>query len=102
MNNYTQVIVALIGFLGTILTAVIVPLINANTTQKQRDYAQALVDSAVWAVERFKEIDPEGTLRKETVVEYLNKHKIKLTEEDLDMMIQEAVEHLNQAQQALK
>lgn len=99
MINWTEVIVALIGLMGAILTAVIVPLVRSKTTEKQRDNINTVITAAVWAAEQvLKRDDPTGEIRKQYVVDYLLGKGIKLDLVDLDVMIEAAVKELNLAQ----
>lgn len=97
--NWTDVIVALIGLLGAVLTVVIVPLVRSKTTEKQRENIYTIIKSAVWAAEQIlKREDPTGEVRKQYVIDYLLGKGVKLDLADLDVMIEAAVKELNLAQ----
>ena len=99
MINWTDIVVALIGLMGAILTAVIVPLVRSKTTEKQRENTYTVIKSAVWGAEQIlKREDPTGEIRKQYVIDYLLGKGIKLDLEDLNILIEAAVKELNLAQ----
>lgn len=93
--NLTEIIVALIGLLGLIITGVLVPYIRSKTTAKQRDNIYTVVSLAVQAAEQIFFKPGEGEKKKQFVIDYLSSRGIKLTLEDLNIMIEAAVKELN-------
>lgn len=93
--NLTEIIVALIGLLGLIITGVLVPFIRSKTTSEQRDNIYAVVFLAVQAAEQIFFKPGEGEKKKQFVIDYLSSRGIKLTIEDLNIMIEAAVKELN-------
>ena len=94
--NWTEIFVALIGFLGAIITGVLIPYIKTKTTREQRESIYTIVFHAVKAAEQLlKKNDPTGEKRKEYVINYLSNKGVKLTIEDLDVLIEAAVRELN-------
>ncbi len=100
-NGLVQIILAVIALLGTIITAMVAPYIRTKYSKEKRQEIYEYVDIAVKTAEQIlKKHDPNGTLRKEFVLRHLNEKGFKLTEDDLNMMIEAAVLELNMAKQA--
>lgn len=93
--NLTEIIVALIGLLGLIITGVLVPYIRSKTTAEQRDNIYTVVSLAVQAAEQIFFKPGEGEKKKQFVIDYLSSRGIKLTLEDLNILIEAAVKELN-------
>lgn len=98
MNLITQVILALIPILGTIITVKVIPLINAKTSDEDRKKVLFWVEIAVVAIEKHYEGSTEnGTIKKEFVVDFLiNKLHIDkyVTREQLSLIIDAVVENI--------
>lgn len=95
-EGLVNIIIAVIGLLGLIITSVIVPYFKSKTTEKQRSNVFTLVTFAVEAAEQLlKAEDLSGTKRKEYVVRYLSSKGVKLTVQDLEVFIEAAVKELN-------
>lgn len=100
--EWTQVILAVIGLAGAILTGVVIPYIRVKTTKEQRESAYIIIQSAVWAADQLlKNVDPSGHRRNEYVMSYIEGLGLGLTEKDINMLIESAVHELNLAQQKL-
>lgn len=98
--DWTQIILAIIGLIGAILTTVIVPYVRAKTTEQQRKNIYTVIQSAVWAADQmFKSSDPTGGARNKWVMKQLEDIGIDVREEDVIRMVEEAVQELNIAQQ---
>ena len=93
--NWTEIIMALIGLLGAIITGVLIPYIRSRTTKEQRENIYTIVQLAVKAAEQIYFKPGQGEKKKEYVVNYLSAKGIKLTVEDLDVLIEAAVKELN-------
>lgn len=100
-EGLVKIILALIALLSTIITYVLVPYIKSKTTEKERSNIYTLVMLAVQAAEQIYLQPGQGKKKKEYVINYLNSKGIKLTVEDLDMMIEAAVKELNIWQEQL-
>ena len=86
----------MIGLLGAIITGVLIPYIKTKTTREQRENIYTIVFHAVKAAEQLlKKKDQTGEKRKESVINYLSNKGVKLTIEDLDVLIEAAVRELN-------
>ena len=100
--NWTEIFVALIGFLGAIITGVLIPYIRTKTTATQRENIYTIVFNAVKAAEQIlKKEDPTGEKRKQYVINYLSSKGINLTIEDLNILIEAAVKELNIIQEKI-
>jgi len=101
-KGLVEIILAIIGLLGTIITVAVVPYYLSKTTTEKREQHKALVKSAVYAVEQMNEAGLLNLPKREAVIEYINNKGIKITEEDLEMFLEEAVKKLNLEQDYLK
>jgi len=105
MIDWTEIIMALIGLLGTIITLVLVPYLNARTkdfkaslTEKQLDNLDYWVGVGVQAVENYFIESGRGPKKKEEVKEFIRgfitKNDLDVTPEQLDKMIDASVDNL--------
>jgi hypothetical protein len=86
----------IIPIIGLIVTYLLVPYLKANTTQKQRDSIYFWVQLAVQAAEQiFSHVKGAGSDKKEFVLEFLKEKGIKVSKEDLNILIEAAVLELN-------
>ena len=92
----------IIPILGTILTYLIVPLIKQKTTKEQRENIYNLVKIAVKAAEQMHDAGLINIPKKEYVINFLTSKGINITIQDLDVMIEAAVQELNLAKKALE
>lgn len=93
-------IVKLILQIGLIvLTAFIVPsikrLINEKTNKEQRETAKFWAALAIKCAEDIFKERGQGKLKKEHVVEWLNRNKIKISKDQMDTLIDMIVAELN-------
>lgn len=97
MNLNIQLIVQLIiPIIGLVVTYLLVPYLKANTTQKQRDSIYFWVQLAVQAAEQiFSHMEGAGADKKEFVLEFLKEKGIKVSKEELNILIEAAVLELN-------
>lgn len=97
--DWTQIILALISLIGTILTVVFIPYIRSKTTKQQRENIYTIIQSAVWAADQmFKASDPSGGIRNTWVMNTLKEMNLDISQKDLVRLIEEAVQELNLAQ----
>lgn len=94
-NAIVQIGTVIIALLGAIITYIVVPFIKVNTTEKQRENAKFWVQVAVNAAEQIYREKGQGILKKEYVVNFLSSKGIRITEEQLDVLIEAAVLELN-------
>ena len=94
-DTHLTLALALIGLLGSVVTYVLVPWIKTKTTQGQRDNVKFWVETVVTAVEKHYEGQPgKGLLKKEQVVKFIMNQGYDVTEEQLSILIDAAVEEL--------
>ena len=96
MINWTEIILAIIGLVGAVLTGFLIPWIRTKTSIEQRQKIQSIVNIGVWAAEQVLKLeDPTGAKRKQYVLDYVTGKGIKIDLADLDVMIEAAVKELN-------
>lgn len=95
--DITSVVVALIGLLSTIVTAVLVPYFKSKTTAEQRDNIYFWAKIAVEAAEKIYREAGQGKAKKEFVKQFLADHGISLDENQLDVVIESAVLQMQNA-----
>lgn len=97
--DITQIILAIIALLGTIITAVVVPLIKQKTTDKQQQNIAQWVKIAVIAAEQIIKGPDQGEKRYDYVIEWLKKHNIALDNAEVmaqvELLIEAFVAELN-------
>lgn len=92
MVDITQVIIALIGLLGTIVTAVAVPLLRSKLTESQQKKLNDWVKIGVSAAEQlYKSGTIKKAERKQYVVDFLNKHGMTADLDLIETMLEAAV-----------
>lgn len=89
--DMTQVIVALIGLVGVVLSTVVIPLLRAKTTAQKWDNAMFWVKLAVQSAEQIYNGTGMGEVKKEYVEKFLEEHNIKLDPDQIDVAIEAAV-----------
>ena len=94
-EGLVKIILAVISLLGAIITVVVVPYFKSKTTSTQRENIYTIVRLAVSAAEQIYSKPGQGQDKKEYVVNYLSSKGIKLTVEDLNVMIEAAVLEIN-------
>jgi type II secretory pathway pseudopilin PulG len=95
-SGLVQIILAVIALLGTVLTAIVAPYIRAKYSAEKRAEAYEYVTIAVRAAEQvLKAVDPYGDKRKAYVLTFMEQIGVKVTEDELDIMIEAAVKELN-------
>lgn len=95
--DMTQVIVALIGLIGVMLSTVLVPYIRQKTTQEKWNNAMFWVKLAVQSAEQIYNAQGMGEVKKEYVEKFLAEHNIKLDPEQIDVAIEAAVLQIQNA-----
>lgn len=88
-----EVILLIAEFLIRLFVIVALPMLY-KLVKKYK--LEKTIQNAVWAAEQlFKKNDQTGEKRKEYVINYLSNKGVKLTIEDLDVLIEAAVRELN-------
>ncbi len=88
----------IIPILGAIVTYMLIPWFKAKTTKEQRDNIYFWVTVAVQAAEMIYNEKGQGKDKKQYVIDFLTSKGIKITMDDLDVLIEAAVKELNIAQ----
>lgn len=94
-----QIILALIPVLGTVITIFIIPYIKTKIGAEKLSEYQKWASMAVRAAEMLWTESGMGTDKKKYVVDFLNelinKNKVVITEDQLNVLIESAVQELN-------
>lgn len=102
MNNVVyQIATLIISLIGVVLTSLVVPLVKTKVNKNKLTIAEMWVNVAVAAAEQIFSAPQQGTNKKIYVIEFLNSKGIKLTEEELNVLIEAAVYELNRAKDML-
>jgi hypothetical protein len=99
--NVEVIAKVLIPLLGAILTYLIVPFILSKTNKEQREEVYFWVQVAVQAAEMIYKEKGKGKLKKDYVITFLQSKGINLTIQELDVLIEAAVQELNLAKKNL-
>ncbi|MBO6270472.1 MAG: holin [Clostridium sp.] len=95
--DMTQVIVALIGLVGVILSSWLIPLLRSKTTEQKWENAMFWVRLAVKSAEQIYNQQGWGEAKKKYVEEFLKEHNIKLDDQQVDVAIEAAVLEIQKA-----
>ena len=94
MIDITQIVVAVIGLLGIILTSVVVPLIKSKLTDAQWQMVRAYAIAGVQAAEIIFNAQGQGEAKLRWVSEYITNqclaHGIKIDAETVRVAIENA------------
>lgn len=97
---FVRIVLGVISILGAILTYMVVPYLKSKTSKEQRETIMFWVSVAVSAAEQIFNERGMGAEKKKFVVEFLVEKGIKVSLEELDVLIESAVKELNLVQQA--
>ncbi len=95
-----QILLVIVSLIGVLITYVLVPYLNARTTETQQKQIALWVQIAVEAAEQIINKAGAGLDKKAYVLSVLNEKGIKVTAEQLDTLIEAAVYQLNKAKAA--
>ena len=98
--DFTQIVVALIGLLGIIITSVAVPMIKANTSVKTQTIITNIIKTAVYAAQQI--YTPEQWREKkefamDQVLKGLEQYGIALDTESVSDAIEAALKEIKAA-----
>ena len=98
--DLTQIVVALIGLLGIIITSVVVPMVKANTSVKTQTIITNIIKTAVYAAQQI--YTPEQWREKkefamEQVLKGLEQYGIALDTESVSDAIEAALKEIKTA-----
>lgn len=94
-NTYAEIAKIVVALLGAVVTYYVIPFIKAKTTKEQREDAIFWTTMAVRIAEDIYKQKGQGSLKKDHVVEFLNKNGIKLSGEQMDFLIDAIVTEFN-------
>lgn len=94
-SGYSELAKILVALLGALVTYYVIPYIKAKTTKEQREDAIFWTKMAVRIAEEIYEQRGQGALKKEYVVEFLNKNGMKISIEQMDFLIDVIVTEYN-------
>ena len=97
-----QIASILISLIGVLVSYLLIPYIKSKTTEKQREDIMFWVKVAVNAAEQIYKEKGNGKLKKEYVVKFLNDIGIKISEFELDVLIESAVLELDKIKEGNK
>lgn len=97
---FVKIVLGVISILGAIITYMVVPYLKSKTSKEQRETIMFWVSVAVLAAEQIFNERGMGAEKKKFVVEFLVEKGIKVSLEELDVLIESAVKELNLVQQA--
>lgn len=100
-EQITQIILAVIGLISTIVGTFLIPYIRTKTTKEQRENIYTIVKFAVQAAEQIFNKGGQGIEKYDYVVKYIKSLGIKVEEKDLKILIESAVKELALAQNEL-
>lgn len=92
--DITQIILAALMLLGTLVTGVLVPWIRAKTTAAQQEQLKAWVKIAVAAAEQLYSGGGRGEEKKQYVVSWLKQRGVVFDLPTIDAAIEAAVYEL--------
>lgn len=101
MNDISfMVLKIVITILSTLITIYVIPLLKTKIQTSQYNYLLEIVDTAVRAAEQTIKTEKSGAVKKEKVIQYvtdwMNKHNVKISQEQLSEIIEWAVYTMNQ------
>lgn len=99
--NIEIVVGTIIPILGAILVYVLVPLFKARTTAEERQDIYFYIELAVKAAEQIFNYKHAGKEKKQFVIDKIMDKGLKVSEQDLDLMIESAVQEINKAKEVL-
>lgn len=96
---FVRIVLGVISILGAIITYMVVPYLKSKTSKEQRETIMFWVSVAVSAAEQIFNERGMGAEKKKFVVEFLVEKGIKVSLDELDVLIESAVKELNLVQQ---
>lgn len=94
-----QIGTAVIALLGAVITYILIPYIKSRTSAAQRGDILFWVSVAVNAAEQVFNASGMGDQKKQYVLDFLTEKGIKVSAEQLDILIEAAVFEINQLSQ---
>ena len=98
MVDLTQIVVAILTLVFSLVSAFLIPYIKAKTTDEQFNTIKLWVQVAVQAAEMLYVGSGRGEEKKQYVIEFLKSKGFILNAEEIENLIESAVLELKQAQ----
>lgn len=100
MNDLTfNILKIVLAVAAAIITAHLVPFIKEHIDCSKRDTLNGIVKTAVEAMEQVIKEPGKGVVKKQQVIAFVsawaNEHKINITEDQLDKLIEAVVFEMN-------
>jgi len=92
--DWTEIIMALIGLIGLLISGVLIPYLKSKTTENQREDIKFWVGIAVMSAEKQFDLAGQGQVKKEYVKDFIRTKNLNITDEQLDQLIIATVEKL--------
>ena len=90
-----KILQVILSIVSIIITGILIPFIKSKVAKDKIDKAMTITAIAVKAAEQIYRESGQGKEKKDSVRRYLEKSKIKLTDEEIDTLIEAAVKELN-------
>lgn len=94
MTDLTSIASAIVTLLVAVITAFVIPMLRAKLTNEKLAEVQLWVTVAVRAAEQLFNGHDQGQAKKQFVVDSLAKHGFTIDADQLDQMIEAAVNEL--------
>ena len=101
MGDFNILQVAL-GIVSILVTGILIPWIRTKTTKEKLENALAIADIAVKAAEQIYRESGQGVIKKKYVINFIKKSGLKLTDEEINALIEAAVKELNLWQEEIR
>ena len=96
-EQITQIILAVISIIGTLIGVFLVPLIRTKTTKEQREFAEKVIGEAVRAAEQIFNLQGQGIEKYDFVIKYIKaEFKLNLSEKEMKVLIEAVVNELKE------
>lgn len=93
MTDITQIVLAVLGLLGTIITTFVIPILKNKLTEQQQERLNTAVRIAVYAAEQIFNSD-EGRQKKAWVINLLNEQGYHANTDAIDAQIEAMVNQM--------
>lgn len=90
-----RIALAVLTIASTFITSLLIPYLKRKISADDRSKIATIVRCGVMAAEQIYHESGQGQKKKEYVIEYLRNAGIKISEEELDVLIEAAVKELN-------
>ena len=98
--DLTQIVVALIGLLGIIITSVVVPMVKANTSVKTQVIIANIIKTAVYAAQQIytpEQWEEKKRFAMEQAIRGLEQYGVTLDEDTISDAIEAALKEIKTA-----